>query len=779
MKICALIVAVFNVFALFGQNLPPQIRFSDDGHFLITGDNESEGIYDESKVEELRLYFTQPDFWQQMTNYYNTKIDIPATLIVDGHTYDSVGVRFKGQTSYLFNNSQKKSFNISMDYHFGDQRLDGYKTFNLNNSFQDASFMRETFFLHHLRKHTPAAKSTFVRLYINDEDWGLYQHVQQLNKDFLKEWWLSNDGNNWRADRPDGLFGPGTGLWGDGTAAMNYLQDSIELYQIYYTLKSSDDEEQAWHQLNQACKILNQTPLNQLHEIGAEFFDLDRILWHLACEIAFSDDDSYAYKGKMDYYVYQDVETGRFATYDYDGNSVMKNNAVNWSPFYNEQKVNYPLLNRLLAIPELRQRYLAHLRTILKFSFDETYNNSLIDSYDQLIRATVQADPKKTTTYNQYINELNVLKNFMRNRKNFLLAHVEVNAQSPEFTDVYYESTNGKWIAPDANSAGVIKAKINHPFGISYVNLYYGTDVYGRFEKTRMNDLGIDGDEIGGDGIYTGLIPPQKSGTWVRSYIEAVAANGPSTCSFFPEGAEHQVMIYQVKPTIRNATIVINEFMASNSTGSGIQDEHGQHDDWIELYNLTNERIDLSGYFLSDNESRPSKWTFPDGVYIEADEYLIIWADDETNQGNLHSNFKLSASGEVILLSDRDTILMDSVVFGVQSNNMTMARKPNGEGPFVISEATFAANNDLSSKLDHVHTGYVDWTMYPNPVFSGILIVESLTQTAHSLEIRDTNGKSLYRNQFYERAEIDISSLPSGLYFVSVESFVRKLLIMR
>jgi hypothetical protein len=143
---------------LQAQNLPDQQYFSEDGRLLITGGRPGTGLYDEEKILEIRLYFDQPNYWQLMTTNYQTKTDLPAQMVVEGVSYDSVGVRFKGQTSYFANNSQKKSFNISLDFALPDQRLMGYKTLNLNNSFQDASFMREMVYYHELRKHSPAAK---------------------------------------------------------------------------------------------------------------------------------------------------------------------------------------------------------------------------------------------------------------------------------------------------------------------------------------------------------------------------------------------------------------------------------------------------------------------------------------------------------------------------------------------------------------------------------------------------------------------------------------------
>ncbi|HQV67966.1 MAG TPA: CotH kinase family protein, partial [Saprospiraceae bacterium] len=399
MRLILLVVTVFlGLSQSYSQNLPAQWRKSDDGKYLIAGDQVSDGLYDESTVEEMRIYFTQSNYWTLLTQNYNAKIDIPCKIKYKDITLDSVGIRFKGQTSYFMNTTQKKSFSISTDA-YKDQALLGYNSLNLNNAFQDASFMREVLYYHQIRKHSPSAKANFVRVYLNDQDWGIYLNVQQQNKDFLEEWFESNNGINIRADVPDGSStgggpggGPGGGgQWGDGTAGINYLGTDTAQYQKYYTLKSSDASDQPWQELLKACNVLNNSGVF-LETEAPKVFDIDKILWHLACEIAFGDDDSYVYKGKMDYYIHQDAETKRWATYDYDANSTLLTAHVTWSPFYNEAKVNYPLLNKLLAVPAFRQRYLAHMRTIINDLFNETEVNALIDKYDGLIRAGVQAD---------------------------------------------------------------------------------------------------------------------------------------------------------------------------------------------------------------------------------------------------------------------------------------------------------------------------------------------------------------------------------------------------
>jgi hypothetical protein len=125
--------------------------------------------------------------------------------------------------------------------------------------------------------------------------------------------------------------------------------------------------------------------------------------------------------------------------------------------------------------------------------------------------------------------------------------------------------------------------------------------------------------------------------------------------------------------------VVINEFMAQN-TGS-IQDSHGDHDDWIELYNYGGSAVDLAGCYLSDDLSDPTKWRIPAGdpavTTIAAHGFLLVWADQEAAEGTLHANFKLNAGGESLSLYDTQGNLLDSVTFGAQEPDVSYGRWPD------------------------------------------------------------------------------------------------------
>jgi spore coat protein CotH len=762
MKLFTFVIALFSL-NLFAQGLPFESRITEDGRQIITGDKQVTGIYDDRVVREMRIYFTEPNYWSILTSNYQSKTNLKAKMIYEGKTYEGIGVRFKGQTSYgvVFggpgSTSQKKSFNISMDFTVDDQNIEGYKTFNLNNSFQDPSFMKEVVYYTLIRRHSTASKASFIRLFINDQDWGIYQNIQQLNKDFLEEWWPNNDGSNWRADIPPGNPSGGTGIgWGDGKAAINYLGDDISTYQKNYTLKSTGSSN-PWQELVTACRILNQTPISDLEAVGKDYFDWDKIIWHLASEVLFCDDDSYVYKGKMDYYLYKDEVTGRISTFDYDGNSTLNNNFLGWSPFYNEEKVNYPLMNRILQVPKLRQRYISHLKVLIDQYCDNSKIESKLNAYKALIEKFVEADPKKATSYTAFLNGIGPLKTFLEKRKIAILNNLEFRSARPTIQETKF-TTKADWIPPIEGENVVISTKATHSAGINAVILYYAIGLYNPFLSIAMNDLGENGDLKANDGIFSATITGQKSQTFVKYYIEAIANDSQKTSAYFPEGAEHDIMIYQVQGQVSsNKDVVINEFMSLNTTGP--TDENNQNEDWVELYNITDKDIDISGYHLSDNLLNYKKWQFPVNTKIKAKSYLIVWCDEDKTEGPYHASFKLAGAGETIILSDKEGKLIDSISYSAVPQNKSFSRIPNGTGSFKITDHTHGMNNNTTVGLEEELPLSIKF--YPNPFTS---FVKIKTNKPIDLNISTLSGIKMKDIKIENETIIDMSDFPSGIY---------------
>jgi|GEM_PF-718909 len=159
----------------------------------------------------------------------------------------------------------------------------------------------------------------------------------------------------------------------------------------------------------------------------------------------------------------------------------------------------------------------------------------------------------------------------------------------------------------------------------------------------------------------------------------------------FPDGSETEMVFETVTPEAANddtpggepgptPAVFINEYMADND--NVIQDEAGDFDDWVELYNAEPAPVDIGGMFMSDNLLDKTQWEIPAGTVIPAGGHLLVWCDDEAGEGTYHANFKLGASGEAVGLFDRAENLhadVDSVTFGTQTTDVSEGRNCDGD----------------------------------------------------------------------------------------------------
>ena len=105
----------------------------------------------------------------------------------------------------------------------------------------------------------------------------------------------------------------------------------------------------------------------------------------------------------------------------------------------------------------------------------------------------------------------------------------------------------------------------------------------------------------------------------------------------------------------------------------------------MELYNAGSQPINLAGIYLSDDLREPDKWRIPD-VEIPPFGFIVFWADSDEGQGALHTNFRLSASGEEIGLFDtdeNDNATIDWISYGPQRVDMSYGRYPDGSEQFL------------------------------------------------------------------------------------------------
>jgi hypothetical protein len=114
-----------------------------------------------------------------------------------------------------------------------------------------------------------------------------------------------------------------------------------------------------------------------------------------------------------------------------------------------------------------------------------------------------------------------------------------------------------------------------------------------------------------------------------------------------------------------------------SSNRATIADEDGDYSDWIELYNSGHTAISLAGYWLSDDPTDPLKWEFP-AVTLGPLDYILIFASgkNRTNPDGsyLHTNFRLSAASDHVVLTTPDITIVDHIEIGPLFSNMSYGR---------------------------------------------------------------------------------------------------------
>jgi len=145
--------------------------------------------------------------------------------------------------------------------------------------------------------------------------------------------------------------------------------------------------------------------------------------------------------------------------------------------------------------------------------------------------------------------------------------------------------------------------------------------------------------------------------------------------------------------------LIINEVMSNNK--SYLADDLGDFEDWIELYNRSDEDIELDQYYLSDDLDNPFKWRFPD-VVIGSDELLIVFASgkDYHNDEAIHTNFRLDSEGESITLS-KGNELVDFINIPALDQNISFGRNPEDSHLWqFMNEPTLGGQNHNGKYLD-------------------------------------------------------------------------------
>lgn len=565
---------------------------------LLAASAPPQDFYDESVVREVTLDFQDNNWWQLLKQNKASQTNILADMTIDGIALPDVGVRIKGNSSWFFlpQGSRKASLAIDVDFTHPEQEIWGHSTLNLNNGIEDPTFCREVVFQNAASRYSVNGRASHVHLSINGGDWGIYVNVQQYNKTVLRDHFVDEDGLRWKC--PNNPAGPGLSY--KGQAKSQYTND----YELTDWLGHPDP----WQVLIDTCQQLDNGSLDNLDLID-ERISIDTALWAVALENVFMDEDSYISKG-ADFQTYWDPLHQQLHLHLHDANESFGVSYFGWPggalwdlpPLFNKTDSEKPVLHRLLDVPEVQQRYFAHVRTLLDEEFRWDVIGPLLAEYEARLDPYVLADPHKLYSYQDFKDNFTQtvvidvdgipvpapgLSEFVQNRHAYLSAHNKINKPAPQIPSVVHAPER-----PQPGEAVTVRATVvGPPAGVGDVTLYYRD--LGRFRSTPMFDDGAHADGSAGDGVYGALLPVSgQAGQAVDYYVGATADTSARAATFHPRRTEFGAL--DVVFGWGETGVKITEYMYSGSDG-----------EFFELTNTGATAVDLTGWSMDDQTGAP------------------------------------------------------------------------------------------------------------------------------------------------------------------------------
>lgn len=737
----------------------------------------TQSFYNVDSIQTISITFAQSN-WDELLDTEaagNDDYIMAQSVTINGIVFDSVGVKYKGNSTYK-PSQIKNPFHIELDT-YKKQDYDGLTDIKLSNVAKDPSFVREVLSYKILQNYMDAPLSNYSNVYVNGDLIGVYVSSESISKKFVKSRFGSKNNTFVKCNPPAGA-GPGNFNYPN----LVYVGKDSTLYYPKYELQSN----QGWKNLVALCDTLNNNVANI-----EKILDVDRALWMLAFDNVFVNLDSYIGALAQNYYLYQD-DFGRFLPIVWDlnesfgsfsatGTGNLNNTAAKQQldPFLHINDQNYPLISQLLKNTTYKKMYLAHFKTLLQDNF--TTNGSYYTDGLKLqttVNDAVKADQNKFFTYADFVTNLKNdvalgggptgstvpgITNLMNGRNSFMLGLNDFSASEPIISNIKVSEK-----APYIGETFTITTNVLNQTSVVF---RYRTAARAPFKKVVMYDDGLHNDGAANDNVFGAAVKMEAK--FMEYYIYA---ENDIIGKFSPTNAEHAFYtLYSLAEPMGD--IVINELLASNATI--MADQNGEFDDWIEIYNKSNSPVNIENYTLTDTPGDYSFFSFPAGTIINPDEYIVVWADKNNNQSGYHAGFKLSADGETVYLTDATFNILDSISFGKQSTDISYGRYPNGIGNFQFMPPTFGAINMVNTTATQdFNSEKTPYLVYPNPAINSVTIEPNLLLSeSKEIKVFDIYGKMMFTDKILNKLSINTSEWPSGLYFIKIGEFATKLIV--
>ncbi|HWR61564.1 MAG TPA: CotH kinase family protein [Clostridia bacterium] len=351
------------------------------------GAAEYEKLFQKDDVIDIKVNIAEED-WKSMLSDPLAEEYKSADVTVDGITIENAGFRTKGNISLKSvagSDSERYSFRIKFDKYVDGQNLLGLDELVVNNMYSDASYMREYLSYEALEEIGEAVpENVFANIYINGELYGFYLCVEAIDESFLERNFGSSGGSLYKQEQG---------------STLQYVEGSD--YKAS-ELKSEGDESKA--DLKNFIKVLNEMPEGEKGDIES-VLDVDSALKYIAANTVLGNYDSYSGNMAQNYYLYG--QEGKFTVLPWDYNMSINGFGGGGDaatipidePVMGVAMENLPLIDKLLAVEEYKERYHGYVEELLEYL--EGFE-ARVSSLAEIIRPYVEADPSKFVTMEQF-----------------------------------------------------------------------------------------------------------------------------------------------------------------------------------------------------------------------------------------------------------------------------------------------------------------------------------------------------------------------------------------
>jgi len=753
------------------------------GQTLLPVDSISQKLYDDTELAVVHITIDTTALNWVYNNVQSDSLHLAQFHFQNrwiDETVDSVGFRIRGNTSRV---AAKKSFKISFNTFVPGREFYGVDKLNLNGEHNDPSIIRSKLSWDAFKEiGMIASRAAHAKVYINDVYYGLYISVEHVDDEFLRKNFADDTGNLWKCLYP---------------ADLNYLGADPTLYQNLtdngrpaYELKSNEDQAD-FSELARFINALNNTASSNLPDSLEHLLDVTGVLKYVAMDILFGNWDDY-WSLMNNYYLYHNPSHDRFTLipYDYDNNFGIDWFNIDWATVdpYNFPKVvngDRPLVERLLNNHQYHDLYTHFLSYFNAHVLNLATWEPRIDSLREMISSAAFDDDYRTLDYNFTFDDFNNsysesgynnqhvkrgLKEFITLRHNSLSSQLTFLNAPPSI----YAADWTPRIPQPMDSIQVTIAAFGSA-GLSNISLKYLPTESNDTLSYTMYAAPVSGNKrVELADRWVGMMPPLSAGGSGHFWI--VAEDDLGQTQKYPRQGS---LFIQTSVLVDGP--VINEFMADND---GVAtDPDGDTDDWLELYNATDSPFLLTGLYMTDNPESLTKWQFTqNSLYIQPDEFLVIWCDDDEEQSGIHTNFKLSKNGEYLALVDMDGVsVIDSFSFGEQETDIAYGRYPDGSENWAFLSGTPGMSNVLlSTKPEVTLAKTFSLSAYPNPFNPMTTIAFDLpTQGDVAIDVYNLSGERAWSRMIMNQSPgyhtvswsgVDQAGqlVGSGIYFMRV-----------